>query len=83
MFQNIRILPCDDSSSVELIDNQEIVEFNCNHTSAEKLLVSVKLNGRDLNMEFDSGSSVSIVSCKVLSKVGLDLLPLIPSAKRL
>ena len=74
---------CDDSSSVELIDNQEIVEFNCNHTSAEKLLVSVKLNGRDLNMEFDSGSSVSIVSCNVLSKVGLDLLPLIPSAKRL
>ena len=74
---------CDDSSSVELIDNQEIVEFNCNHTSSEKLLVSVKLNGRDLNMEFDSGSSVSIVSCNVLSKVGLDLLPLIPSAKRL
>ena len=47
----------------ELIDNPEIVKLECNHTSSEKLLVPVKLNGRDLNMEFDSGSSVSHKYC--------------------
>ena len=60
----------DISDHDDLIHN-ELVEVTINHTSNPKPLVQVKLNGVKFEMEFDSGSTVSIVSFDVFSKLGL------------
>ena len=57
-------------------------ELTVNYTNISKPLVQVKLNGVNLQMEFDSGSTVSIVSCDVFSKLGL-VVSFRPSQKTL
>ena len=63
----------------EVYDNLQFIDNDIGkldetiyHTSTTpKPLVQVKLNGVKLEMEFDSGSTVSIVSFDVFSKLGL------------
>ena len=61
----------DDISDYDDLIHNELNEVTINHTSNPKPLVQVKLNGVKFQMEFDSGSTVSIVSFDVFSKLGL------------
>ncbi|KAL5257887.1 hypothetical protein ACHWQZ_G012736 [Mnemiopsis leidyi] len=54
-----------------------------NVTDVSKPYVEVRINGKLLSMEFDSGSSVSVVSRRTLSSCGLSNLKLTPSRKTL
>ena len=71
---------CEMNQMSNFSDNFRIEAINHHASGSTKPLVQVTLNGAKLEMEFDSGSSVSIVSCESLSKLGINVC-LSPSQK--
>ncbi|KAL5248359.1 hypothetical protein ACHWQZ_G017516 [Mnemiopsis leidyi] len=86
---NSNVLKSNDSDSTINKNNDDLCldsdQWCCdiNVTDVSKPYVEVRINGKLLCMEFDSGSSVSVVSRRTLSSCGLSNLKLTPSRKTL
>ena len=68
-------------SELSLISDEMCSDINV--TDLSKPYVEVRINGKLLCMEFDSGSAVSVVSKRALMSCGLSNLTLTPSRKTL
>ena len=84
---NSNVLKSDDSTisnnNYDLCLDSDQWCCDINVTDVSKPYVEVRINGKLLCMEFDSGSSVSVVSRRTLSSCGLSNLKLTPSRKTL
>ena len=82
------VLDRNDSNSAITTNKSELslmsdeLSFDINVIDLSKPYVEVRINGKLLCMEFDSGSAVSVVSKRALLSCGLSNLTLNPSRKR-
>ena len=80
---DLNTLTCDSDVNVCVSDNVVSDDVNLIDLTVSKPCVEVQINNRNLRMEFDTGSAVSVVSKQTLLTCGLADLTLAPSRKTL